>query len=220
MSEWFSISPTELLSDKPFTNPGNTGDDAAILAFALEQLRLLLSDSEAMAGLTTGQPIFWVEMDGRLHRFIVADTDGLRTLPSFTMVGFFGQRRTSADRAPIEQVDTELISELMLHPGLLAYCSMLLDDGSYGNLVLFADQTAMLHWSTSERHAYATRVLAPTYYESVRLHNGYVAGGLNGGQRPVLERTKYLDYRGMLPWRAIREYVADSGPADLPLPRP
>ncbi|MCL4858375.1 MAG: hypothetical protein KJZ93_03165 [Caldilineaceae bacterium] len=162
-----------------------------------------------MATLNAGQPIFWVEIDGRIHRFIIANAGGLRSLLSFIVVGFFGQRRASADHAPIEQVDTELISELMVHPGLLAYCSLLLDDGSYGNLVLFADQAAMLHWSTSERHAYATRVLAPKYYESVRLHNGYVAGGLTGAQPPVLQRTKYLDYRGMLPWRAVREYVVD-----------
>ena len=209
MSEWLSIPPTELLSDKLFTNPVYTSHDAAVLAFALDQLRLLVSNADAMATLNAGQPIFWVEIDGRIHRFIIANAGGLRSLLSFIVVGFFGQRRAGADHAPIEQVDTELISELMVHPGLLAYCSLLLDDGSYGNLVLFADQAAMLHWSTSERHAYATRVLAPKYYESVRLHNGYVAGGLTGAQPPVLQRTKYLDYRGMLPWRAVREYVVD-----------
>lgn len=208
MSEWMPLPLTTLLPDRPFTDPLATEDDLRVLRFALAQLRLLLQDAELAPKLAGGQQLFWLEVDGRIHRLIVCDPVGLCSAEPLVLVGFFGQRRPGGDTELVNQVDTDLISELLAHPGLLSYCSILLDDGEYGNLVLFRDEAAKLHWSTSERHAYAARVLSPKYYESVRLHNGTLPSGLFAHPPLVLERTLYLDYRGMLPWRGVRTWLA------------
>ena len=207
MSEWTALAVTELLLDKPFTHPSCTQDDLRILQFGVEQLRLLLENTALVVPTVEYEQLFWVEIDGRLHRLVVRDAGGLRTDSPLTLVGFFGQRRQTTDPEAIDQVDTELITELLAHPGLLAYCTIAIDDNVYGNLVLFRDEGAKLHWSNSERHGYAVRVLSPKHYESVRLHNGRLPGGLYSSQPLLLERTKYLDYRGMLPWRGIREWA-------------
>jgi hypothetical protein len=207
MNELNLLGRTEVLADRAFTHPDYSFQDLNMLHFALDQLRALLNNPALAASLAGGQQLFWVEVDGRLHRLIVADCAGLQSTNTLTLVGFFGQRRPHGDHELIDQVDTELVAELVAHPGLLAYCSILLAEGNYGNLVLFSDEAAKLHWSTSTRHAYAAHVLSPKYYESVRLHNGILPGGLFSGQAPVLERTKYYDYRGMLPWRAERIFV-------------
>lgn len=211
MSEWMPLVLTTPVPDRPVTDPLATAGDVRVLHFALEQLRLLLQDAELASKLAGGQQLFWLEVDGRIHRLIVCDPVGLRSAEPLVLVGFFGQRRPGGDTGLVNQVDTDLISELLSHPGLLSYCSILLDDREYGNLVLFRDETAKLHWSTSERHAHAARVLSPKYYESVRLHNGSLPGGLFAGQPLLLAHTLYLDYRGMLPWRAVREWPPDAG---------
>jgi hypothetical protein len=200
MNEWNAIPVSELLTDRPFTDPAHTAQDHAAMTFALDQLRILAHQPQ-----WSPEPQ-WVEVAERKHRLIVIDQPALLTLPVLTLVGFFGQRRRDADTTPIHQVDGELVVELTEHPGLLSYCTLLLENGDYGNIVLFASEHAKLHWATSERHGYAVRTLSPKVYESVRLHNGYVPGGLLSGQPPVVERTKYLDYRGMLPWRGVREW--------------
>jgi hypothetical protein len=206
MSEWKPLPLTAQLPDKPFTDPLYSTEDVRVLRFALERLRLLLQDEALIPKLAGGQQLFWVEIDGRIHRLIVCDLAGLRAAGPLVLVGFFGQRRPGGDTELVDQVDTDLISELLTHTGLLSYCSVLLNDGEYANLVLFRDETAKLHWSTSERHAYAARVLSPKYYESVRLHNGCLPGGLFADQPLQLVRTIYLDYRGMLPRRDVREW--------------
>ena len=70
--------------------------------------------------------------------------------------------------------------------------------------------------ATLRRHGYAVRVLSPLYYRSVRLHNGYIAGGLsagtNGSQQGGaihITSTKYYDYLDVPSptgesWRAVR----------------
>jgi hypothetical protein len=207
MNEWKSLTAVELLADKPFTDPAHTQQDQQVIEFALDQVRGLLTNAALAPSLAGGQQLFWVQVDGRLHRLILTDLPGLRLAQPLTLVGFFGQRRPQGDHELIDQEDTALVAELMAHNGLLCYCSILLDNGDYGNLVLFRDEEAKLHWSTSERHAYAANNLSPRYYESVRLHNGYLPAGLFADQPPQIERTKYLDYRGMLPWRGVREFV-------------
>lgn len=199
MNEWKSLSAAEILTDRPFTDPAYTAQDLATITFALQQVRTLASQPHQATQLQ------WLEITERKHRFILIDHQALITLSNLILVGFFGQRRRDADVDVVNRVDGDLVAELTEHEGLLSYCTLLLENGDYGNVVLFASEEAKLHWSTSERHSYAARTLSPKFYESVRLHNGYIPGGLYSGQPPVVERTKYLDYRGMLPWRAVRQ---------------
>jgi hypothetical protein len=210
MSEWNPLAASELLPDRPFTNPEHTWDDARAIDFVLERLRALVHQPPPPNMHAPVQQTYWLKAEGRTHRLILCDAASLRTASRLTLVGFFGQRRPDVDPTPVNQIDSELIGELGDHPGLLSYCSLLMENGDYGNIVLFVSEEAKYHWATSNRHAYAVRVISPKYYATVRLHNGIVPGGLAAGVAPVFESTKYLDYRAMLPWRGIRTFSQPS----------
>jgi hypothetical protein len=80
-----------------------------------------------------------------------------------------------------------------------------LANGDYGNLVLFTDEKARDHWSTSQAHAQAVRSLAPSYYLSVRIYNGRLPDGIINSSKLHLTRAKYYDYCSQPMWRAVRE---------------
>lgn len=191
------LAAQERRPDRPFTDPEQTRHDHDLLADALESLRRLLS----LPG-DFGVRQEWQEK-GLYRRLILGDCQRLRTLPRLVFVGFFGQRRRTVTVDRINGLDEELLTELAQQPGVLAYYTLELPSGDYGNLVLFSSEEAKRHWSTSQLHTDAVRELAPTYYASVRIHNGAVAGGLLGNAPLLIERTKYYDYDQ--PWRAVRE---------------
>ncbi|MDQ3250083.1 MAG: hypothetical protein M3Q45_12860 [Chloroflexota bacterium] len=211
MSEVYALAPTEVLDDRPFTNLVHTGQDLAALTYALAMLRSVLQKSAQPSGQELKQQIlFWPEADGRLHRLILNDAQALRTMAHLVLVGFFGQRRRDVDATVVDVIDTDLVDELRAHLDILAYCSCALESGEYGNLVLFRREEGKSHWATSALHLRAVQTLSPKYYDSVRLHNGFVTGGLAAGNPPVLQRTKYYDYQGMLAWRGVRELDASA----------
>ena len=207
MSHLHILASSEQLLDRPFTSPALTTQDSTAMQQALALLRTELSKAEQQPLQAAAPQTFWLETEGRTHRLIVNNVQALLALPHLIMVGFFGQRRHDADPAAVMDIDQALVDELREHAGIIAYCTCELPDGDYGNLVLFSYPEAKEHWLVSDRHAKAVRTLAPKYYYSVRLHNGFIPGGLLGEGVPVIERTKYYDYRGMLPWRGIREMM-------------
>lgn len=191
------LAAHERRPDRPFTDPEQTHLDHDAMADALESLRRLLS----LPG-DFGARQEWQEK-GLYRRLILGDCQRLRTLPRLVFVGFFGQRRRVITVDRINVLDEDLLTELAQQPGVLAYYTLELPSEDYGNLVLFSSEEAKRHWSTSQLHTDAVRELAPHYYNSVRIHNGTVAGGLLGNAPLLIERTKYYDYDQ--PWRAIRE---------------
>ena len=193
---------------RPFTDPQHTTRDYGTLADALASLRRLL----LLPG-TFGVRQEWQE-NGLYRRLILGDCTALRTLPRLIFVGFFGQRRRDVTVARINLLDEDLLAELAQQPGVLAYYTLELADGDYGNLVLFNSEEAKRHWSNSQLHIDAVRELAPDYYNSVRIHNGTVPGGLLRDTPLLIERTKYYDYDQPQPWRAVREMANDVTKAD------
>lgn len=203
MSNIDVLAGQEYHPDRPFTDPQHTASDYVTLADALGSLRRLLS----LPG-TFGTRQEWQEK-GLYRRLILGDCTALRTLPRLIFVGFFGQRRRNVTVARINLLDEDLLSELVCQPGVLAYYTLELADGDYGNLVLFNSEEAKRHWSNSQLHIDAVRELAPTYYKSVRIHNGTAPGGLLSDAPLLIERTKYYDYDQPQPWRAVREVTKD-----------
>jgi hypothetical protein len=120
----------------------------------------------------------------------------LHTGEKLAFVGFFGQKRASADAGQLDALDAELIQELYGYPHMLSYSSLELPDGSWGNLVLMSSPQGAIHWAGSARHAYAAHQVAPACYDTIRLHSGVVT--LNGTAEAALhiQRTKYFDYAG------------------------
>jgi hypothetical protein len=209
-SGYVRLGPGDILDDRPFTHPDHSQQDLSALRAMAHTLRERVS---RLARLPWHHPqpllCYLREGEGRQHRVIVVDPGELMGGHGFTVVGFFGQKRADADVAVLGGIDSELIAEVMSHPLLLSYSSLELRSGNWANLVLLRHREGIDNWSASQRHAYASQVLAPGYYAGIRLHNGELPEGLRAIDQLRLLRTKYYDYRDdSIPWRAVREVHA------------
>jgi hypothetical protein len=116
-----------------------------------------------------------------------------------------GERYLDRDITPLEQANAEIVLEFRNFHGILSYSSMELADGNWANLVLHDLPDTRDQWRASAIHAQAALQLAPVFYQTVRIHNGFLAGGIGGGGSIEIERTKYWDYRKSRVWHAVRE---------------
>lgn len=198
-----------LLADRPFTHPDRSRDDLRILLRSVAAIRTALAgapppDDNPMAMFN------WQSDAGAPCRLYVRRGVALAELPLLWLVGFFGTRRENAGRSHMDRIDDALIEEMAhRHLHIVCYCTALLEDGQFGNLVLSTSDDARLLWNSAPLHAQAVRDDAPPFYRSVRLHNGHFAAGLLDPNGPALTVTKYLDYgesgqAGIPPWRAWR----------------
>ncbi|MGH2522820.1 MAG: hypothetical protein ACRDH2_09995 [Anaerolineales bacterium] len=208
MSDFIRLEQTELVVGRSFTNLDQNIGDVATIAQMIHRLRLLLGEPSALPAEPRPLLLHLQEADGRLHRIVSCQPDGLRSRADLTWVGFFGQKRPELDPAPLDAMDKELMGELARYPGILSYSSLQLAAGNWGNLVLLASPEVKEHWRTSERHAYAAQEMAPRYYLAIRLHSGVLPGGLLSGQPAVIIRTKYYDFQTHEVWRALRELAS------------
>lgn len=193
------LANDEVCPDRSFTHIVHTTSEQRVLAEALTTVRTMLSTR-----FTPATEQVWNTEEGYYRRLILGNLAQLYTVDPLTLVGFFGQRRVTADYAQIAAVDAELLIELGGFSGILAYYTLELADGQYGNLVLFASESAKGHWQQCPAHTIAAQQLSPAYYHCVRIHNGYVPGGLQGQEGPILTSTKYYDYDAAAPWSSVR----------------
>ena len=203
MDDCVRLALRETAEGRWFTDPARTAGDLAAVELMLDNVRHRVSEAALRAGplVLAGH-----EPGGRTHRAILCDVRRLSDGRDLSWVGFFAVKRRDVDPAPLTVRDDELIQEFPGHPGILSYSSLALGDGDWGNLILLDGEEAREHWRVSERHAHATRELAPRHYTDVRLHQGLLPGGVRAGRKPVLRRTKYYDYRDAVVWRAEREW--------------
>ncbi|MDW8326088.1 MAG: hypothetical protein RMK99_05945 [Anaerolineales bacterium] len=205
MSTYTEIAPTQVLVDRPFTHPEHTLADIAYLRQIAHYLRITLNAAGPQAAVWRQRIIRTTVSEGRVLRMVICNGGELLRPAPMPVVGFFGQRRADAEYGPIGRVDEELLEEFLQHPHIIAYCSLELPSGDWGNLVVMSSPEAPLHWSASARHRYAAEELAPRYYASVRIHNAELPTGLMNGGELLLARTKYYDYRAPGHWRGRRE---------------
>jgi len=205
MTECIVLGPTELVQDRLFTNPERNLDDQASLIVMLGRLRQVLSRPEALPDGPRPAVLNLMEPDGRTHRIAISGSEELLAGEQFTIVGFFGEKWPAADLSVLEGVDLELIHHFPLHPGVLSYSTLELQNGDSGNLVVLSRPDIIEDWRTNIKHSYAAEYLAPKYYAHIRLHNYFLPGGLMAGLDPILLRTKYYDYGGGGVWLALRE---------------
>jgi hypothetical protein len=204
-TDYIRLNWSDIIPDRPFTNPDHNAEDLAHLQYMVAKLRHLLSQP----GIIPAQPrpyVLYLEEAGRRrHRIALARPEELLLSLELAVVGFCGTKWPEADRAPLDAIDIELLDEFMQHPHLLSYSSLEVDDGNWRNLVLFSHPQGIGHWAISLKHAYAAQELSPSYYRNIRLHNGVLPGGLMSGNEMTLTRTKYYDYRDQSLWWAVRE---------------
>lgn len=199
------LSPTEIIKERPFTNPKNSAADLANLQYIADKVRyLLLSQPGYFDTQLFPAVIYFTEEEGRYFRVTITQPQILLASQDFYAVGFCGLKRPMSDRGPVDTIDAELIDEFPEHPNLICYCTLEVEPGHSCNLVLFDDPAGLIHWSRSAKHARAVE-LSPNYYLSIRLHNALLPGGLWSDQPLMLLRTKYFDFQGETMWWGLRE---------------
>ncbi len=199
-----SLEPDQVVEDRPFTSPALYDSDLQVLGYMVEDLRGLMG--ELYAGRTSihpYEPVTW-RVHGLGRRTVVCDPMRLGERRDTCVVGFFGERREGVDTAPLESADAAVLLEFRTYPGILAYSSMQLANGNWGNLVLHTAPEDREAWRSGALHARAVAELAPVHYGTVRIHNGTLKDGLNSGHAIRIEQTKYWDYREPEHWHAIR----------------
>lgn len=213
MSDLVTLPPGVVLAERPFTHPNHTLADLGALERAWETLRALHRSGALHRAGPDGDGASllmreWCDDAGMIRRVVLNRLLDLERLADLTLVGFCGQQRSGADVLPIHEMDVELVNELHTRVDILCHFTSQLDSGEYVNLVLFRDEQAKELWAASRRHCQAARTLSPSHYRSVRIHSGYVPGGLHVGAIH-LTCTHYYDYLDTPSaegegWRAVR----------------
>ena len=205
MNEPTTLSATETVTGRPFSNPQYGSEDLAVMRRMAQQL-VDIYDDPVLCDFTPGKrPICQSDTLGRHFRIYYIQPGLLFELHDLTVVGFFGQKRKNADIRPLLEADKKFEETFLAHPGLLSLSTVRLPDGDFGNLVLFTNTEAKDNWNYSPLHYDLVTKVSPPYYRSIRLNNGVLPKGLDAPQDLFLERTRYLDYETDPPWRALRE---------------
>lgn len=205
--ETIELGPKEEAPGRPFTAVGLIEGDIATLQELLADVRGVLREVDAgTRAIEPYQRMTW-KVDDLTHRLIICDESKLRYRDRTSAVGFFGERRTEVDPAPLEEANTAIVAEFTKYPGILSYSSVELPGGKWANLVLHDSPVDRDHWRRSELHAEAVKALSPVHYRNVRIHNAELTDALTDSPNFVLERTKYFDFEGGTEWRAQRELV-------------
>jgi hypothetical protein len=200
-----TLGAIEHVQARPFTDPGYISADADLLRYLARQLHLMLSHPARQIDVPR---TYCMQPAGATHweqRNVFVQPLRLREIRPISVVGFFGQRRADADGAAAAQFDATLLTEFPQQPDLLSYSTTLLADGNYANLVLFAREEGLLHWSRGAAHAQVASVFAPNYYQTVRIYNGVLPAGIASPETLHVTRAKYFDYRSQPLWHAVRE---------------
>jgi hypothetical protein len=199
------LEPGSEVPGRPFTDPQATRSDLAIMERMLGRLRRHLEELVAAAnGDAPRDDRLTDEDDGGNHHIVVTDVARTRTGGEMVVVGFFGQARMDVDHQPIIDLEAALIADMPANRTPLVYYNVHWPGTGWGNLVIFGDQAAKDGWGHDPRHAEAVD-RSPRHYHSVRLHIGTLPGGIVGGQGIQLRWTRYLDYSGPEPWKAVRK---------------
>lgn len=220
------LAPQDVIRDRPFTDLRHTQLDLQALRFMISCACLALETSPPPSPLSQGAGseaapsplrrgsstdpliIHQPDADQWTQRIILTQPQRLRVHRPLTVVGFFGLKSAAANVALAQALDRELIPELTAHAELLAYVSVCLPTGNFGNLVLFASPEGKDAWGLSAKHSAAVRLLTPDYYAAVRLYNGHLPGGVAACETLRLHLVKYYDYTSRPLWRAVRPLSA------------
>jgi hypothetical protein len=197
------LAANEECAARPFAAPAHTVRDAGIMQRMLERLRVVVT---GWSGDGTGVLVREPDSDGHRHWIRVPDPAALRAAGGMTAVGFFGRARADIDHLPIDELEAGIVDTLETISGVLCYYDVALAEGGYGNLILCAAPETRKRVHDHALHRRAVE-LTPRHYHCVRRHTGAVPGRFLGGDRLVLERTRYYDFDSNPPWLAVRNLL-------------
>ena len=208
------LAPGAVVRGRPFTDLRHTQLDLQAMRFMISCACLALEAAGNVVATPESEPLVIHQPDASQwsQRLILTQPQRLRRHQPLTVVGFFGLKSAGADVALAQELDRQLIPELTAHAELLAYVSICLPTGNFGNLVLFASPEGKEAWGLSTKHSAAVRLLTPDYYAAVRLYNGHLAGGVAACETLRLDLVKYYDYASRPLWHAVRSLADGEAP--------
>lgn len=201
---YVALGVLDSVPGRPFTDVSLNVDDRRSMVYIARRLHEQLNGPDDIPDSPRPLQLAFAGPNGRRLRVILNNAAPLDSGRDLALVGFFAQKRFNADRTVIDGVDVALQGEFQSYPQVVCYCTLQLEDGNFGNLVVLEDDAGREHWRESAHHQYAVAELAPNYYASLRLHNGVMRGGLKSEPDIHLVRTKYYDYRDGF-WCGLRD---------------
>lgn len=201
---WHDIYPNEILEGRPFTHPSHTGPETNTLRYMFEQLCLFLETMHTYQNMYDSVQL--EESNGHSHRYLVPRPPILAKARQLAVVGFFGQKRLGADPDHFGNLGELLMGEIPTYPKILSYQTMQLPNGNFSNLVLLQNEEVKEHWMTGDIHRKAID-LSSSYYQSIRIYNGILPGGIENLASLTLKKVKYYDYQEDPTWRGIRSLI-------------
>jgi hypothetical protein len=198
----------DVLAERPFTDPDNTAREAGMMqSMLIREREYARAWSEERPGSDRGHVLREGEGEGRRQLLVVPDTEALVAGRDVTAIGFFARARDDADHGILFRLEDELVERMHGYAdiGLLSYYDLELVKGAYGNLILFSTPDVPRQWYEDSIHRKAVEI-SPHHYHEIRLHKGSVAGRLLDEGSIVIERTKYFDFTGSVPWQAVRQF--------------
>jgi hypothetical protein len=201
-----TVAPCETIPGKSFTDLAHTSHDFQVMRFMVTCLHLCMNTGGDISAGERGEPWMFHHPSTKqwVYRIVITQPKLLIGHFPLTIVGFFGLRRGNADIKLAQSLDRGLIPELSQFDSLLAYVSISLPTGNFGNLVVFTSPEGKDDWGRSEKHREAVRILTPDFYSAVRLYNGQLPDGILYPETARLDLVKYYDYRDEPIWRAVR----------------
>ncbi len=190
----------ELQIPVPGTNEAQRTDkgrhDLKVLSSIAQQVCLALHTMEQPEGAEP--PVLYaLSMKQRYLRIALYNVPELWRRQQLAFVGFVSGRQTAAPPHIVEEIhrtDAKLVQALSGISGLLAYASLELRAGAWYNLVVLNGADVRSQLKGLPIHSYASQMLAPQYYEWIRLHMGRMPDGL-ASKMLVLEKTKHYTFQ-------------------------
>jgi hypothetical protein len=203
-----TLAPTDLLPDRPFTNPGHIPGDLNVLRYMLERVQAFLNEHRTRDRTCDHlqHPMRLQESDGRAHVYVIPNPAHLLKAVQLAVVGFFGHKRSDANPSHFDGLGDAILHEIPSYRDILGYHNMALDGENFSNLVLLRDDTVKHRWLEGKNHTEAVN-RSPGYYSSVRIYNGTLFGGVAAPETMRLTFVKYYDYASSPPWRGERNLV-------------
>jgi hypothetical protein len=206
-SDALVLGAADAVEGRPFAQASETERDAAVMRVMLELEREVLRSWHPSK---SGQVVSETRDDsGHKHFLAVPDAAAILAAHDVTVIGFFGQARRRRDEELLLEVERGVVASFPLYAsqGLLSYYDRELGHHTYGNLILFSTPDVPRDWYENAAHERAVET-SPSWYHSVRLHKGTIAGPLLGDGALTIERTKYFDFDSEPTWRAVRLFTA------------
>ena len=199
-----TLLPAEHLPNRPFTHPHHTPREHEILRYMLEKLYIFLETILQYTQLF--DIINHPEADGRNCRYVIPRPPLLALADNLAVVGFFGQKRLEAGSDHFGNLGEFIMRAIPNLPDILGYSNMELENGDFSNLVLLRGDNVKSAWLEGADHARAVD-LSPAYYNTVRIYNGTLPGGVAAPRSLSLTKVKYYDFSCDPHWRGERKLL-------------